>query len=198
MADEFDDPAFHLVGLAAEPVAPPPGLRDRVLAGARVAQGNRIVQVPAGTWRARAGVPLGAVAALVVVALLAGLVVGERLGQSVAPPAQPQVAHFMLTGHGSMDGASATVVDVKKDGVALVTFYGLPAVPAGKLYEIWLITPESKAVPAAVFVPDENGQQFVVIEKPLEGFKLMAVTVEDAPSGVDQPTQQPQLLGSIA
>ena len=198
MSDEFDDPALHLVGLAAEPAPPPAGLRERILAGARVPASERVVQLPARSWRGGFRVPLGAVAAMVVVALVAGLVAGERLGESRAPAPPAQVAHFTLTGHGSMDGASATVVDVKKDGVALVTFYGLPAVPAGKLYEIWLITPDSKAVAAGIFLPDQNGQQFVVIEKPLRGFRLMAVTVEDAPSGVDQPTQQPELVGTIA
>jgi anti-sigma-K factor RskA len=190
---EIDDPAFEVLGLAVEPVAPPPSLRARILAAAA----EPVVLEPR-RWRAIARVPLGAVAAIVVVALLGGLVVGERIGELRAQAPPSQVAHFTLTGHGSMAGASASVIDLKQDGIALVSFDGLPAVPAGKLYEVWLITPDNKAEPAGIFLPDENGQRLLVIEHPLKGYKLMAVTVEAAPSGVAQPTQTPELAGAIA
>jgi anti-sigma-K factor RskA len=71
-------------------------------------------------------------------------------------------------------------------------------VASGKLYEVWLIAPDNHAESVGIFLPDLNGQRLFVIEKPLKGYKLMAVTVEDAPNGVDQPTQQPQLVGKIA
>ena len=191
--NELDDPAFAAIGLAVEPVAPPPGLRARMLAAAREpAAGER------SRWRAAARVPLGAVAALVVVALLGGLLAGERLGESRAPAPPPQVVHFTLTGHGAMAGATASVIDLKQDGIALVSFDGLPPVPAGKLYEVWLITPANRADPAGIFLPDENGQRLLVIEHPLKGYKLMAVTLEAAPSGVAQPTQTPELAGGVA
>jgi len=195
MADfqEMDDPAFQALGLAVEPVTPPPGLRARVLAAVR----EPAVLEPR-RWRAAVRVPLGAVAAIVVVALLGGLLAGERIGESRAPAPQSQVAHFTLTGHGSMAGASATVIDLKQDGIALVSFDGLPQAPAGKLYEVWLITPDDRAEPAGIFLPDENGQRLLVIERPLKGYKLMAVTVEAAPSGVAQPTQAPELAGTVA
>ena len=192
-SDEIDDPAFAAIGLAAEPVAPPAGLRARVLAAARKPAG---VERP--RWWAPMRVPVGAVAAIVVVALLAGLFVGDRFGESRAPAPPAQVAHFTLSGHGSMAGASATVIDLKQDGIALVSFDGLPQVPAGRLYEVWLITPDSHAEPAGIFVPDENGQRLLVIEHPLKGYKTMAVTVEAAPSGVAQPTQAPELAGTVA
>jgi anti-sigma-K factor RskA len=195
MADfqEMDDPAFQALGLAVEPVTPPPGLRARVLAAAR----EPAVLEPR-RWRAAVRVPLGAVAAMVVVALLGGLLAGERIGESRAPAPPSQVAHFTLTGHGTMAGASATVIDLEQDGIALVSFDGLPQVPAGKLYEVWLITSDDRAEPAGIFLPDENGQRLLVVERPLKGYKLMAVTVEAAPSGVAQPTQAPELVGTVA
>jgi anti-sigma-K factor RskA len=196
--DEMNEPAFRAVGLAAEPATPPAGLLEQILATARIPVRERMIMIPAGRWRGVARVPLGAVAALVVVALIAGLLVGDRIGESRAPAPPSQVAHFTLTGSGSMAGASATVTDLKQDGIALVSFSGLPDVPSGKLYEVWLITPDNHAESVGIFLPDLNGQRLFVIEKPLKGYKLMAVTVEDAPNGVDQPTQQPQLVGSIA
>lgn len=192
-----DDPVFALIGLAADPLTPPADLRDRILATARMPREQRVVMVPRRRW-GMARVPLGAVAALVVIALLAGLFVGDRIGASTAPPAPVQVSHFTLTGSGSMQGASATVTDLKQDGIALVSFSGLPQVPSGKLYELWLITPDNRADPAGIFLPDENGQRLLVVEKPLKGYRLMAVTVEAAPAGVPQPTQQPQLVGKVA
>ena len=95
-------------------------------------------------------------------------------------------------------GARATVIDLKQDGIALVSFDGLPDVPPGKLYEVWLITADNHAEPAGIFVPDQNGQRLVVIEHPLEGYTLMAVTVEAAPAGAAQPTQAPELAGKVA
>jgi anti-sigma-K factor RskA len=79
----------------------------------------------------------------------------------------------------------------------LVTFSGLPFPPIGKVYEMWLITPGGRAVPAGVFTPDANGNAVVVVDQSLDGYKLMAVTVEGRP-GVDQPTQQPQIYGTVA
>ena len=193
MSESYEDhSAFAAIGLAAEPVTPPPGLRERILATVRIPVAERVVAIPIrqARWQGTARVPLGAVAALVVIALLAGVLLGRVT-------ASPEVARFTLTGHGQMDGASASVIDLKQDGIALVSFSGLPAAPSGKLYEVWLIAADNHADPAGIFLPDENGQRLLVVEKPLEGYKLMAVTVEAAPAGVSQPTQQPELAGAI-
>jgi anti-sigma-K factor RskA len=132
------------------------------------------------------------------VALAAGLLAGSAIGRNSTPPAPPQVVHFSLQGHGSLSGVTATVTDIKSDGIALVSFTGLPAPPDGKVYELWLITPSNQADASGVFLPDSNGQRVLVIERPLSGFKVMAVTVETGPDGVQSPTQQPQIYGAIA
>jgi len=190
--DELEMAVLGALALSVEPVPPPAGLRDRILADARV------VQLP-GSRRGRAPlrVPLGVVAAMVIVALVAGLLVGDVVGRVTAPPPPAQVAHFTLQGHGPMEGASATVIDLKQDGIALVSFSGLPDAPAGKVYELWVITAGNRADPAGIFLPDSNGQRLLVVERPLAGYTLMAVTVEAGPDGVASPTQQPQLFGTI-
>src|SRR5947208_969966 len=38
----------------------------------------------------------------------------------------------------------------------------------------------------------------MVVDGSLTGYGLMAVTVEDAPSGTTSPTQQPQIYGNLA
>jgi hypothetical protein len=109
-----------------------------------------------------------------------------------------QVARFSLAGHDSMVGARASVIDLKSDGIAFVDFSGLPPPPTGKVYELWLIGPANRVDAAGVFIPDGNGNRVVVVSRPLAGYVTMAVTTEQGPDGVAAPTQQPQLLGSIA
>ncbi len=118
-----------------------------------------------------------------------------RTGQ-VPPPSQ--VARFTLSGHESLAGAKATVIDLKGDGLALVDFSGLPAVGQGRVYEVWLITSGGRADPAAVFVPDGNGSKVVLVNRALQGYTLMAITNEAGPDGTQAPTQKPQLYGTVA
>jgi anti-sigma-K factor RskA len=193
--DELESPVFDALALGVEPVAPPARLRARILAAAaQPSDDARVVELRPPGRPGGLRVPLGAVAAALVVALLGGLVIGRV----TAPPPPPAVTHFTLAGHGPMQGSTATVTDLKQDGIALVSFSGLPPAPEGKVYELWLITPGNRADPAGIFLPDANGQRLLVVEKPLAGYKVMAVTVEAGPSGVASPTQVPDLLGTVA
>ncbi|TAN32412.1 hypothetical protein EPN29_09620 [bacterium] len=197
--------------LVVEEVAPPDRLRERVLAAAAASRGA--TTAPSRTWskvrpvsrpsrplemRIRDRVPAYAAAAAVLIALLAGLVGGELAGRGSPPPAANQVARFTLVGHQGLAGARATVIDLKSDGIALVDFSGLPALPAGRVYEVWLIAAGGRAEAAAVFVPDANGAKVVVVNRALAGYTEMAITSEAGPDGSTAPTQQPQLYGNLA
>jgi anti-sigma-K factor RskA len=198
------------VPLAVEEVTPPPRLRERVLAAAIAspptttapAQAARRAQpvVPRRLFTARAGnrIPAYAAAAIAVIALLAGLLVGDIVRQSVQPAPATQVARFTLTGHQDMSGSQATVIDLKGDGLALVDFRGLPMLGTGRVYEVWLIPAVGQPEPAAVFVPDSNGTKVVLVSRSLAGYKEMAITNEPGPNGSTAPTQQPQLYGKLA
>jgi len=63
-----------------------------------------------------------------------------------------------MAGHGSLQGAAAKVTDLQADRIAVVEFNGMPGLPPGKVYELWLI-PMSGAspMPAGTFMPDEKG-----------------------------------------
>jgi Anti-sigma-K factor rskA len=102
-----------------------------------------------------------------------------------------------VVGHQELAGAKATVIDLKSDGVALVDLTGLPPVQSGKVYENWLITAGGRADPAAVFVPDSNGSKVVLVNQSLSGYSLKAITREAGPYGTKQPTEQPQMSGSL-
>jgi anti-sigma-K factor RskA len=196
---EMESRLQEALALGVEPVTPPAGLRDRILAAAAASAPPDVapdrvlpLQRPRRTPFVRR-MPIGAVAAAVAIALIAGVLIGR----TTAPSPPPAVAHFTISGHGTFQGVTASVVDLKSEGVALVTFSDVPPPPAGKVYELWLISPSGSAVPAAVFTPDQNGSKVVVVALSLTGYKLMAVTVEAGPDGVDSPTQQPQIYGNI-
>ncbi|HKV86817.1 MAG TPA: anti-sigma factor, partial [Candidatus Dormibacteraeota bacterium] len=121
-----------------------------------------------------------------------------ELASRATSPAPSQVERFTLAGHQDLAGAHATVIDLESDGVALVDFTGLPALPSGRVYEVWLIAPGGRADPATVFVPDPNGSKVVLVKQPLGGYVEMAVTSEVGPAGTQSPTQQPQLYGNLA
>ena len=201
--------AVGAMPLAVDDVAPPARLRERILAAAAASSGSTVAPRrarPKPTPGAPRNVlaplfqrlPVYAAAAAVIVALVAGVVAGDLVSRSgqTTPPAQ--VARFTLSGHQSLAGAKATVIDLKNDGLALVDFSGLPAVAQGRVYEVWLITSGGRADPAAVFVPDSNGSKVVLVNRALAGYALMAITDEAGPDGTQAPTQQPQLYGSVA
>lgn len=180
-----DERVLSTLALGVQPIEPPAALRSHILAAA--AETDRVVQLP------RRRLPVTLVAAAMVLISVAAFLLGQSLH---AGPATPPT--FALSGHGSLAGASAKVTDLTADHVAVVEFNGLPAAPAGKVYELWLITPAGRADGAGVFTPDSSGHTVVVVDRSLQGYSVMAVTVEQGPAGVSSPTQQPEMSGSIA
>ncbi len=203
--------AVGALPIAVEEVAPPARLRERVLAAATGSRGSTAAG-PAQKRRAprrpdlvtprrasdRRPVPAYAAAAAVLLALLVGVIAGDLVGRGAVGPAANPVARFSVVGHQDLAGARASVIDLKSDGVALVDFTGLPPVEAGKVYEVWLITPGGRADPAAVFVPDSNGSKVVLVNQSLSGYSQMAITREVGPDGTKAPSEQPQMYGSLA
>jgi anti-sigma-K factor RskA len=197
--------------LEVEEISPPARLRERVYVAAAAARTSSVPSAPArkrivparGRWKPATAFQFGRLPALlaaatVVLALLIGLTAGSLIGRNSVPPAAAQVARYKLVGHGALAGARGTVINLKVDGVALVDFNGLPPVAAGKVYELWLITPGGHPDAAAVFVPDSNGSKVVLVNLPLAGYSQMAVTAEDAPNGSPAPSQPPELVGNLS
>ena len=87
---------------------------------------------------------------------------------------------------------------LKRDSLTLVDFKYMPAPPPGQVYELWLIMGDGRAVPAGVFSPESDGSKVVLVDRNLEGVKLVAVTSEPAPNGSQAPSQAPQLTGRVA
>ena len=205
-------PAVSSLPLEPEPVKPPRRLEDRVVAAAAATRGasgpmprsiRRVrlpgpprVRVPFSTMRA-------GLAAAAVLLFAAGAAAGlslDRLGaqRPSPPPPAADVQRYHLAGSGPMAGVQANAVYLKADSLTLVDFKYMPAPPPGQVYELWLIMGDGRAVPAGVFSPESDGSKVVLVDRNLEGVKLVAVTSEPAPSGSQAPSQAPQLTGRVA
>jgi anti-sigma-K factor RskA len=73
----------------------------------------------------------------------------------------------------------------------------MPALPADRVYELWLIPPDGKPLPAGVFQLDAHGNGKVVNPPLQPGVqpKLFAVTVEPR-GGSAAPTTKPMMIGT--
>ena len=123
--------------------------------------------------------------------------VNQQLGQQTQLANQGPQYHT-LSGTGPLNGASGTVTSKVDNAPGIIfDFDGLPQPPAGKVYEVWLIDTGNHASRVGVFRPDAFGAGRVVSDKSLQNVKVVAVTVENGPNGVAQPTQTPPMAGTV-
>jgi hypothetical protein len=186
-------------------VAPPPALRDRVLADIGTVRplpplpvdgpAQETVRDIGSARRRRFPIRLAAAAAV-----LAVLGVGAAVTQPWEDDTQqvPLVASRVLDAPDaervSLDvgDAKATMVRSVSLGRAVVVTNGMPPPPDGKVYELWLQRPEGNMVRAGLMPEGEN------VTYLLEGDAADAIgagiTIEDAPDGSDVPHTPPVAL----
>lgn len=173
--------AVTALAYAADGPAPPPVLRDRVLAAARAERPNVV------PLRPRWAVP-SAVAAAVAACAVIGLglwttslrhdLSRERATRdALALVAQPEARRVKLAG-------AQGVVGVTPDGRAALAFASLDRPPAGKTYEAWVI--ENGTFERAGEFRDRT---FVLTRRVPAGASL-AITLEPA-GGSSVPTAKP-------
>lgn len=100
---------------------------------------------------------------------------------AVKAPPQPQGKVFYLRNHSSL----------------VLLANNLPALPAQKAYELWLIPTSGNPIPAGVFKPDAHGSASVV-NPPLPAgteAKAFAITVENE-AGATTPTMPIVMMGT--
>lgn len=205
--------ATSVLALTAPDLAPPPALKQRVLAAAREGRAGGISRAeapapparPAGPsprpargwawpWPAAPRWAPAALAVLVLALLGWNGYLTSRLAAHPAPPA----AALTLTGKGALAGASASVVGLASGNAELVEFQDLPAPAPGRVYQLWLIPGAGSPRSAAVFTPQPDGRALVLVGVPLAPYRLLGVTLEPSPDGSPQPTSAPQMTGRIA
>ncbi len=196
-------------GLAfAATATPPPGLRDQVLAAAaRTRQLPPEVSSHARPRRVPARVPRmpwvpwlsGVVAtAAVVIAVLFGFSQAHTEQELNQARAQNQAIALVLSSpqvkllsQSTTEGGVATVVVAADTHRLVVTTSGLPALPAGKVYQLWLIG-QQKIVSAGLLPSATSGQTAPVLASGVVSGDKLGLTVEPAP-GSAQPTTTPIL-----
>ena len=100
----------------------------------------------------------------------------------------PQVT---LLSHSTTQGGVATVVLAAARHQLVVVTNGLPALPAGKVYQLWLIG-KTKTVSAGLLPPATSGRTPAVLASGVVKGDTLGLTVEPAP-GSTQPTTTPIL-----
>jgi hypothetical protein len=171
---------------------PPPELRAQVLAAAaRTRQLPPEVRTHARPRRVRTRVPW--------VPWLSGVVAQahtqQELNQAQAENhaislvlSAPQVK---LLSHSTTKGGAATVVLAADRHELVVITNGLPALPSGKVYQLWLIG-KTKIVSAGLLPTAKSGRTAPVLASGLVKGDELGLTVEPAP-GSAQPTTTPIL-----
>jgi Anti-sigma-K factor rskA len=190
----------------AATVEAPAELRGRVLAAAA-----RTRQLPpeAGSHRAdarpqrtRPWVPWvpwlsGAVAmASIAVAVFFGLAQSHTQDELNQARAQNQALSVVLSAPrvqvlsqvSTKGGTAIVVLAAERHELAVVTT-GLPALPSGQVYQLWLIG-KTKVVPAGLLPPAKSGQTPAVLATGVVKGDTLGLTVEPAP-GSSQPTTKP-------
>ena len=182
------------LAVAASGPAPSPALRDRILADVRAEPPQNVIRLEP---RRRGVVPVLAVAAAVaaVVALAVGLWasnLSSDLDEARSALERERVVASVLA---DPDARSVALAEgdgrlvVGPDGRAVLVVDDLDRAPAGKTYEMWVVSPGEDPQRAGVF-PGQDGREVVPVDGTVEDGQVVLVTIEDA-GGVDAPTTQP-------
>ena len=104
----------------------------------------------------------------------------------------------MQTGAGKADKTFGRVLFCPVTRQYQVTVYGLAPLPPNKAYELWLITPDGRKVPAGTFVVNNDGTATVTAHasEPVDVAANAAITDEPA-AGSSQPTGSIQLIAAL-
>jgi anti-sigma-K factor RskA len=81
----------------------------------------------------------------------------------------------------------ATLIYSKAKHRLVLIGQDIPAPPAGKAYQVWMLSPTGAATSGGVFRPDENGTVLVQASGDLAHTAQMGISIERA-SGAGQPT----------
>jgi anti-sigma-K factor RskA len=148
-----------------------------------------------GRWRVGLAVPLGALAAIVIIALAVTVGV-QRSSLNQAAAQQRAVAAVLgapgariVSGPTSLGGTATMVVAARLDQMVF-TSSGLPALTSAKVYQLWVLTPAGAAISNGLLPAASGGRTAPVIAAGAPAGDRVAVTVEPA-GGTKQPTTKP-------
>lgn len=183
--------------------APPPALRDRVLADIHTVR-------PLPPQTATAVVPLRRRRARVALAAAAAAVVAAAgIGLAVEQPWRDESSTRTLTAADRVldasdarrvrldfeDGSSATVVHSPRQGRAVLVTDDMAAPPPGKTFEVWLQDDAGAMHPAGLM--DAPGDHKVLLDGDANAATGVGITVEPD-GGSEEPTSDPIALFDLS
>jgi anti-sigma-K factor RskA/putative zinc finger protein len=216
-----------LVALSAEPQPLPEGAKERLLEkiAAVAEEDGRTTTKPVVSIadanpvrKIYMSIPWAAVAAMIVFAFALILKIGDMNRELRQKTAQltlqaeassraqrvldaltaKSAQRVLLTAAKTKPAPSARAVYLASSGSLILQANNLDPLPAGKVYELWVIPANGKApIPAGVFQPDATGSASVILPPLPAGVpaKAFGVTVERA-EGSDTPTAPILLVGA--
>ena len=179
------------LAVAAESASPSPDLRDRILADAR-AEKQTVVSLDSRRRVPPVLAAITAVAAVVAVGLgiyalsLSNDLDSTRSALTAQENAAALLADPSATSVALQSGTGRLVVG--SNGEAVLVLNDLPAAPAGKTYQAWIVD-DATPVSAGTF-ESTNDQAVVPIAEDVPDGAVVAVTVEEA-GGASSPTLPP-------
>jgi anti-sigma-K factor RskA len=208
-----DDPhaqARELIGAASglaatvEPVAPSATLRDRLMTTiAETPQEHRpdvaapaprmVAEPPARPWWRLAPLPAG----LAAVGLAAVIGLGAwnvNLNQRLADRDAALRAVASADAAYAVTGTAGSGWVLETDGRAIFLADALAALPADRIYELWLIGPDGDPVDVGT-LSSTDGLALVQLERELGPATTFAVTIEA--ERVSSPTSEPVLVAAL-
>jgi anti-sigma-K factor RskA len=201
-------PAADVLAASLEPVAPTAALRDRLMGTIEGIPpvGRTSVEAVMPPWprpgwfdwiSPRVARPL-AVAAVVAAIALGAWNVSLRSDLNQRDAALRAVAAAIANGQTAFrvdgSGGRGYVVDTPGVGAALVVA-DLQALPADKIYELWLLDAAGVPVAVGTFTGTIGAVAVLQVEKDLSGYATFAVTVEAERVGA--PTTTPVMVGDL-
>ena len=190
-------PAVDVLSASVPPVAPPPGLRERLVETVHAeaerieAAGQPAAAAPASRWRSWRGIaarPATAMAAGAV--LVAGAAAGWLLHDTGGP------GHTMIPAHPTAAAPPGSVnasLD-RVDGAGTLEVGRMPPLRHSDVYEVWAFR-GSKMRPQSTFVLRQDGTASAAVPH-LAGASAVLVTREPR-GGSSQPTSAPLLRAPL-
>jgi anti-sigma-K factor RskA len=194
----------------AEAIAPPPGMREAVLA-----QLDHVRQEPPRpavtelvrgtrprrwvTWTAGAAAAVATVVAIGLATVVADL--NGRVDQ--LETATSQVSDVMVADDARVvevptgEGATARVVLAPSRNEAVLLVDGMPAAPIGHDLVLWLIDSEGTAEPAGTLTLDEDGRATRHVAGDLGATTAIGVTIEPEGQPATEPTTDPVMVADL-
>jgi anti-sigma factor RsiW len=190
-----------------EPVAFPPSRpRGRIRGGDGIGSGKEPVS-PWGTmgqlnrgWLAAAVLAIVAVGGIIwALALMGRIDDKDREIAALSTRAADNTnlsAWHLVPGTGNQTGPSGIVLYSVDDKTGALVVSNMPALPADKVYQSWLIRSGHDPVPGPTFTIDDQGRGSAPVESDTPGFNVVAITQEPV-GGSDAPTSPILLQGEL-